>query len=86
MAKSGYIEVEVSERVAVSDVINEVDDDVLLEEVHDRGLFRNLQDPPTGFDYFSLCSHLGMNHHTPIKILIDKLEQELLTTHRNIIK
>ena len=78
--RRGYIEVdvEVTERVSVDDIIDQIEDHVLLDEARGRGLFPKPK--PMDITRESISDFFGKSRYTPlpelIKLIQEKLESE----------
>lgn len=82
---SGYVTIE--EDVRVSDIIDEVDDEDLVEEIKKRGLeskFANKDETKTECDYYKLCDYFGKNYYTKIEELLSLIEGELRKQTKNL--
>ena len=78
--RKGYVNVDtdVSVDVYVSDIIEELDDEDLIDEIRERKLekeFVNASVPK--IDNRSICDLLLVKYHTPIPKLMEDLEQHL---------
>jgi hypothetical protein len=78
--RKGYVNIDtdVSVDVYISDIIEELDDELLIDEIRERKLEKEFVNATVPIiDYRSICDLLFVNYHTPIPELIKALEQHL---------
>lgn len=72
------VDIEVTERVYVGDILEEVEDDDLLQECIDRELIRK-DVTKMNISKESLSAYFGVSRHTPIEKFIELVKNELET-------